>query len=120
MSPTGATLSGMRKLGLLGVVLLALGASAGIQLNQTVVKTFTNCEAGGSAAQTLTGGDYLMTVHDESTWVCLADSASTCASLGTKFPPGFAMVITINNAGQSVSCRSAGVTGDVEFTRKGN
>ena len=100
--------------------MVGFAAMAGIQLDQAVVKTFTNCEAGGSAAQTLIGGQYVMTIHDEATWVCLADSASTCATLGSKFAAGFGMVITINNSGQSVSCRSAGATGDVEFTRKGN
>lgn len=103
-------------------VLLALASDvrADVQLDQAVIKNFTDCSSGGSVAQTLTGGSYVMTVHDEAVWLCLADSASTCASGGSKFPAGFGMVIRINNGGQSVSCRSAASGGDLTFTRKGN
>lgn len=110
----------MRKLGLLAAVLFGAVSFAGIALDQTVTKTFTDCSASGSVAQTVTGGEYLLTVTTEDVWLCLADSASTCASGGTKFPPGFGMVITIGAGGQSASCRSTNATGDIQFTRKGN
>jgi hypothetical protein len=109
----------MRKLGLL-LALLAGVASAQIALDQTTTKTFTDCASGGSAAQTLTEGTYLMTVTDENVWMCQAASASTCATVGTKFGAPFAMLYAVPRGGLSISCRSAGATGDLQFTRKGN
>lgn len=78
--------------------------------------TFANCSSGGSAAQSLVTGNYLMTVFDEEVFVCFAASASTCASGGVRFSPGSMIKFAINAGMQSVSCRSAGSTGDLEFT----
>lgn len=109
----------MRKLAFVAVALFAVAAWAGIALSQATIKTFTNCASGGSSAQTLTGGDYLLTVADEGAWICITDSASTCASGGTWLPSGTLMTITVGNFlnSRSVSCRSSGSTGDVEFTK---
>lgn len=109
----------MRKLGLLAL-LVACAAAAQIQLNQAVIKTFTDCAAGGSAAQTLDQGTYLMTVTTEDLWMCQAESGSTCVSGGTKFGAPFAMLFEVPRSGLSVSCRSTGSTGDLQFTKKGN
>jgi hypothetical protein len=109
----------MRKLAL-GLALVACAASAQIALDQTVTKTFTDCASGGSAAQTLTRGTYLMTVTTEDVWLCVADSGSTCASNGTKFGAPFAMLFEVGAGGTSASCRSTNSTGDLQFTRKGN
>jgi hypothetical protein len=107
----------MRSLWLLSLVAgVALGQS--IPLDPTVQKTFTNCSASGSVAQTIAPGTYLMTVSgDEDVWLCQAASASTCASSGTKFASGFAMRITITTDTTSASCRSTNATGDIQFTK---
>lgn len=110
----------MRKLLALGIALFGLAALGGIQLDTATLKTFTDCAAGGSAAQTVAAGDYLLTVNDEATWLCMTDSASTCASGGAKLPSGFGIIITIGAGGQSVSCRSTNSTGDLQFTKKNN
>jgi hypothetical protein len=108
----------MRKLGL--VLLLVAGAalaSGGINLDQSDVKTLTDCAANGSTpvAVTLTANrEYLMTVTGEDTTVCLS---ATCSSGGSLFPNNTVIRISIGNATQSVTCRSAGATGDVQFTR---
>ncbi len=108
----------MRKLWLL-VLLFAFGASAdGIALTSTLV-TFTDCSSSGSSAQTVPAGTYLLTVTDEAVWLCQADSASTCATLGTKLPSGTVMLYTVGRGGASVSCRSTGSTGDLNLTKAG-
>jgi hypothetical protein len=101
-------------------MLVAGWAQAGIGLDQGTIVTFTDCASGGSSAQTVTGSDYLVTVTDESTWICITASASTCASGGTKLPVG-AMRLTIGNPAttKSVSCRSTNGGGDVQFTKAG-
>ncbi len=77
----------MRKL----LLLLALASTAaiagGIQLDTAKRFEFTNCEAGGSAAQTLTEGTYLFRVTTEDVWICYA---ATCAAAGEKFGAGIA------------------------------
>ena len=98
-------------------LLLLWALAAPINPDPATIKTFTNCEAGGSAAQTLAGGPHLMTVTGEDTYVCVADSASTCASGGTIYPLGTVIHITFGNAAHSVSCRSAGSGGDLQFTK---
>jgi hypothetical protein len=108
----------MRKL-LALVSLLACGAAvaAGITLDQSDVKSLTDCAANGAtpAAVTLTANrQYLMTVTGEDTTVCLA---ATCSSGGSLFPTGTVIRIGIGNANSSATCRSAGATGDVQFTR---
>ena len=98
-------------------LLALLWLAAPINPDPATIKTFTNCEAGGSAAQTLAGGAHLMTVTGEDTYVCVTDSASTCASGGFIVPTGSAIHITFGNSSHSVSCRSAGATGDLQFTK---
>lgn len=112
----------MRKLGLgLVLALVAAGAAfAQIQLNPAVIKTFTDCSSGGSVAQSIDQGTYLMTVTTEDVWLCQAESASTCASGGTKFGAPFAMLFEVPRGGLSISCRSTSSTGDLQFTKKGN
>lgn len=106
----------MRKLWL-PLVLLAATAGA-FTLDPSVRKEFTNCESGGSAAQTLTyNTKYLMRITDADTFVCFASSGSTCASGGEKFPAGMGALIYITSDHKSVSCRSGASTGDVIFTK---
>lgn len=108
----------MRKLALVGLVLLPLIAVAGgINLALGTRFEFTDCASGGSAAQTLTVGEYLFRVTDEATTVCFAESGSTCAANGEKFPAGMVMRINITGDKKSVSCRSSGSTGDAIFTK---
>lgn len=107
----------MRKLWLFPLVVAALAAAGPIQLDQATTKTFTDCSASGSAAQTITQGTYLMTVTTEDVWLCLADSSSTCSSGGTKFPAPFAMQFSVGSGGISASCRSGSATGDIQFTK---
>jgi hypothetical protein len=106
----------MGKLAALLIGLLAATALA-ISLDTSTLFTFTDCASGGSAAQTVTGGRWLVTVNDEATWVCITDSASTCASGGTKLPSGMAFLLDVNANGKSISCRSSGSTGDLQFSR---
>lgn len=100
------------------VALLGLGlALSGFTPLSSGAVDFANCSASGSSAQTLVRGRiYVMQVFDEETWVCFAASSSTCASGGRRFPAGFAAKVTVNGDMLSSSCRSAGATGDVEFT----
>jgi hypothetical protein len=110
----------MRKLGLLALLALLGGGVAlakGIVLDQSDVKSLTDCAANGSTpvAVSLTANyDYVMTVTGEDTTVCLS---ATCSSGGSLFPNNTVIRISIGNATQSVTCRSAGATGDVQFTR---
>ena len=99
------------------LVLFALSAAAGgIVLNTSRRFEFTDCAVGGSAAQTVTGGTYLLRITDADTFLCFADSGSTCAAGGEKLPNGTVILLTIGNGGQSVSCRSVGSVGDAIFT----
>lgn len=107
----------MRKTFLLLLALVSLVASAdGVLLDTSKRFEFTDCSSGGSSAQTITEGTYLLRITDESTWLCFAASSSTCATLGEKFPSGTVMKITIPRSGLSVSCRSAASGGDAIFT----
>lgn len=120
MEPYG---TGMRKLAMPLLALLLAGvafAAGGIQLQTNVRFEFTDCAAGGSSAQTVTDGTYLMRVTGEDTFLCYA---ATCAAGGEKYGAPFAMLVKIcsdkfcGGAGTSVSCRSVGSTGDVILTR---
>lgn len=106
----------MRKPWLL-LLFAAAALAAPIQPSPSTIITFTDCGSSGSAEQTVSGGAHLMTVTGEDTYVCYADSASTCASGGTLYPTGTAIHITFGNASHSVSCRSSGSSGDVQFTK---
>jgi hypothetical protein len=101
----------------LALALLAIGASgAGVPIDTDKRFEFTDCASGGSAAQTVTPGDYLFRVKDADVALCFAVSASTCVSGGEWFPSGTVMIITIPRDKPSVSCRSTASTGDAIFT----
>lgn len=100
------------------VARVALAAGGGIQLDQSTIKTFT-CSSGGSAAQTIAAGEYLVTVTAKDSYLCFADSSSTCSSGGSVLPMGTSIKLSIGAGGQSVSCRSSDSSGVVQFT-KGN
>lgn len=110
----------MRKLLHVGLALFVLLANAtfaaGLPINTAIRFEFTDCSSGGSVAQTLTAGDYWYRVTDADTFICLANSASTCASGGEKWPVGTVVLITIGPDQRSVSCRSSTSTGDAIFT----
>lgn len=101
-------------------------AGIGIGLDVTRQYSFLNCS--GSAAQTVPGGQYLVTITGEDTWECSSDSASTCTS-GTgggvgnigavRLPLGTVFIQSIGAGGRSVSCFSSGSTGNIVFTRAG-
>lgn len=109
----------MRKLWPLLLLLAGIAVAGPINLQPGTIVTFTDCSSSGSVAQTIAGGSYVVTVTDEDTWLCLADSAATCASGGTKFPKGTAIHLAIGNGGQSAACRSTASTGDIQFTKGG-
>lgn len=107
----------MRKHLLLFIALFAtLSVAGGITLDTATHYDFTDCAAGGSAAQTLTLGTYLLRVTDADTFLCLAESGSTCAANGEKFPAGTVMCLAITGNKKSVSCRSSTATGDAILT----
>lgn len=92
-------------------------AQDGLVLDTSVTFTFTDCASGGSSAQTIPEGNYVLTVTDADTFLCVADSASTCATLGTKWPVGTIVKLSVGRSGKSMSCRSAASTGDAQLTR---
>ena len=101
---------------LVAVLLSAIAAFAFPRIESGSVVDFSNCATGGSAAQSISDGSYLMVVFDEETTLCWA---ATCASGGRRLPLPFAMLMDFKSASgsQQLSCRSAGATGDVHFTR---
>ncbi len=100
---------------LLVVALLATAALAGGLVLQVGVRfEFTDCAAGGSAAQTVTEGQYLMRVTDSDAFLCYG---ATCAAGGEKFPAGAMLLLSVGAGGQQMSCRSASSLGDVILTR---
>lgn len=106
----------MKRLLLIVFALAALAAPA--QTGTITVYTgtrfeFTDCSSGGSSAQSVTRGSYLFRVTTEDVWICFA---ATCAAGGEKYGAGTTFVQWFD-ATTSVSCRSAGSTGDAIFTR---
>ncbi|MDP1824900.1 MAG: hypothetical protein Q8L48_16710 [Archangium sp.] len=91
-------------------------AQDGLVLTSTLY-TFTDCASGGSSAQTVPEGNYVLTVTDADTFLCQADSASTCATLGTKWPVGTIVKYSVGRGGLSLSCRSSTSTGDLQLTK---
>lgn len=91
-------------------------SAQGLNLDTATQFTFTDCASGGSAAQTVTQGLYVFTVTDADTFLCVADSASTCASGGVKWPLGTVVRLSVGRGGKSMSCRSSTSTGDLQFT----
>lgn len=103
----------MRKLALLVVLLGCSALAGGLALDVGRRFEFTDCASGGSAAQTLTTGQYLFRVTDADVFICYE---ATCASGGERFAVGSIIGIAIGLGGQQVSCRSATSTGDAIFT----
>ncbi len=110
----------MKRLALLLGLTLSVVAFGGIVLypNATAYD-FTDCAAGGSAAQTVLPGTYLFAAMTEDVWICYA---STCATAGRKLPAGVVFMLSVvlqpgSPAGQLVSCRSTGATGDISMTK---
>lgn len=114
----------MRRYALAVVLLLAAvfaTAVGTIRLDTSVRLEIINCASGGSSdagaglGNTLAAGDYIFRVLDDDVWLCYA---ATCATDGERFPVGTVMTVQVRgSAGQLVSCRSAGSTGDIVFTR---
>jgi len=102
------------KIAALATLLLASVAlaAAGVSLTPSTRFEFTDCASGGSSAQTVTAGTYLLRVTDENTFICYA---ATCAAGGEKFPMGTVMLLAFGGS-QSVSCRSSASSGDVILT----
>lgn len=88
-------------------------AGNGVTLKTGVRFEFTDCASGGSSAQTVTAGKYLLRVTTEDVFMCFA---ATCASNGEKLPAGLVMLLQVETS-TSVSCRSAASTGDLILTR---
>jgi hypothetical protein len=111
----------MRKLFALAALLACsiAAAAGGVLLNGAAV-TISNCAAGGSGAQSLTEGVYLLTVTTDITFLCSAASGATCASGGTMFPAPWGMLYAVPRGGLSVACRSASSSGNISFTPTGN
>jgi hypothetical protein len=102
---------------LLLLALLAAVASAGsINLDTATRFEFTDCAAGGSVAQTVTAGQYLLRVTDADVFLCIAEAASTCATGGEKFPSGTVLLLSVGGVSKSMSCRSSASTGDLILT----
>lgn len=97
-------------------VLPNVAFAGGIALDTSRRFEFTDCSSSGSAAQTVTGGQYLLRVTDADTFLCIAESGATCASGGEKFPVGTVVLLTVPGASKSVACRSSSSTGDAIFT----
>lgn len=98
-------------------VLPNVAFAGGIALDTSRRFEFTDCSSSGSAAQTVTGGQYLLRVTDADVFLCIADSGATCASPnGEKFPSGTVVLLTVPGPSKSVACRSAASTGDAIFT----
>lgn len=114
----GATLAAVLSAVAVCSLLVPVTAVAAPRMIPAVRFEFTDCAAAGSSAQTLTGNGtiYAFRVTDENTWICYA---ATCASPnGEKWPAGTVIYIEIKDvAGQQVSCRSTGSTGDAIFTQ---
>jgi hypothetical protein len=107
----------MRFFGALALLMwgIAFASGPGIAVSTGTRFEFTNCAAGGSASQNVVGPlDYLFRVTDEDVFVCWA---ATCAANGERFPVGFAAKLHFEGASTTLSCRSAGATGDAIFTR---
>jgi hypothetical protein len=110
----------MRKLWPLGLLTIGMLFAAPVTLDDDNRVTIANCGAGGSSASALVAGStYVLAIFDEETWVCFAASSSTCAAGGIRLAPGAMLRVSITSDHASVSCRSAGATGDAEFTPGG-
>lgn len=98
------------------VALPVVALAGGVPLHTGVRFEFTDCASGGSAAQTVTAGTYLLRVTDSDAFICFAASGATCASGGEKFPMGTVMLLEVKAGLPSLACRSSGSSGDVILT----
>lgn len=73
---------------------------------------FANCGAGGSASNTIAAGTWQLGVFDETVWICYA---ATCAAGGRRVPASTVLVVKVPSL-TTISCRSTGATGDLEYT----
>jgi len=103
-----------KRLLMLGVVAIAAVLSMAFRLTPAYRYEFTNCSSSGSASQAIAAGSYLFRVRDEPVWLCWA--ATCTGSDGEWFNTGFAMILDFN-AETTLSCRSAGSTGDAIITK---
>ncbi len=106
----------MRKAWLLALLLPAVVLAAPLTFKPDVQVSLSNCAANGSTTATLQKGTWLLTTTTttgEELWFCYA---ATCASGGVYLPPGAMLHVNVDVA-TSVSCRSAGATGDLQYTR---
>jgi hypothetical protein len=102
------------RLALVLAFLAATAAAAGDSLAfNTPGYAFDNCPVGGSTAQTVPSGRYLLRIFDSDVWVCWA---STCVAGGERFVAGSMVLISVGSQGQAFSCRSAASTGDLVLT----
>lgn len=110
----------MKRVLILGALVASVAALAagGVRFYPAKEFNFSNCSASGSSAQTVTADTYLFRVTDEDIYLCIASASSTCASGGMRFPVGTVMLVTFP-VNKSVSCRSAGATGDALMTSAG-
>lgn len=95
----------------------AWAAGQGVTLLPSASYAFINCSATGSAAQTVKAGKYVLTVTDETVALCYAGGCADDGGVsGTRFPAGTVMLLALQ-VDTSISCRSAGATGDVALTK---
>ncbi len=108
----GTNLAEVTSTGLLEVT-AANAIPTGLDWVYATLFDYTNCSSGGSANQSITAGTYMLVVLDEATTVCYA---STCAANGRTLPVSSILVIKFPS-NTTVSCRSAGSTGDLQYTK---
>jgi hypothetical protein len=98
----------------IAVVVLAGLALAAPRLAPSVQKTFTNCEAAGSASQSIAAGEYLVAVKDKDVTLCFNGNCDGGATQTVFFPNGTLMRQDFN-AG-NLTCHSSDSTGDLQLT----
>lgn len=95
------------------VVLGALAATAGPKLRPNSTNGYYDLPAcDGGVTATLAGGSYLLSVTNETTWLCVGDAG--CATAGQPLASGFTANLDFD--AQPISCRSAASTGDITLT----
>jgi hypothetical protein len=90
----------------------------GLWNSGNIIQLYT-CAAAGTTTTTVPPGWYLLTVVNETTWIC---NATTCAvndagSNGTPLVVGTQLVVVYSAASTNISCRSTGATGNVTLTQ---
>lgn len=95
-----------------GAALAAMGGLPPLALKTSETVTFTNCAAGGSSSSATKALTYLVRTFDEDVFICYA---ATCAAGGERFTKDTILLLRFENA-TTLSCRSAGATGDIVMT----